>query len=147
MKVRLPLLLLVAACVAILLPAADEARPELFVDDRFEDFAAGTLDAGGQNLYVSRDGKVRTIHRFDLNDDGYLDLLFNCTHDTYQMLPATAGTVGKGRRTGSADVAVEGSQRVVLGDLDGDGYTDAVFCPTGIGVHHDRRFVSIAWAG
>jgi hypothetical protein len=65
-----------------------------FVDDRFEDFAAGSLDDGGNNLYVARDGTLRTINRFDLNDDGHLDLLFNCTHNTHQMLPATAGAIG-----------------------------------------------------
>ena len=41
------------------------------------DFSRSTLDAAGQNLYVNRDGKVRTINRFDLNDDGHLDLIFN----------------------------------------------------------------------
>ncbi|MBI1913835.1 MAG: VCBS repeat-containing protein [Planctomycetes bacterium] len=136
-----------AVFAAILLPAADDAGRDVFVDDRFEDFAAGKLDAGGQNLYVSRDGKVRTINRFDLNGDGHIDLLFNSTHDTYQMLPATAGLVAKDRGTRSLDIAVEGSQRVVLGDLNRDGYTDAVFCPNGIGVDHLRRFVSIAWGG
>src|SRR5262245_40521718 len=147
MRVRLPLLLLVALFAAILLPAADEARREVFVDDSFQACAAGKLDAGGQNMYVSRDGKVRTINRFDLNGDGHIDLLFNSTHDTYQMVPATAGSVTKDRDTRSLDIAVEGSQRVVLGDLNRDGYTDAVFCPNGVGVAHLRRFVSVAWGG
>ena len=59
----------------------------------------------------------------------------------------SAGVVARDRTTHSADIAVEGSQRVVLGDLNGDGYTDAVFCPNSIGVHHDRRFVSGAARG
>jgi len=74
-----------------------------WVDDSFEDLADGILDAAGQNIYVSRDGTIRTINRFDLNDDGYLDLIFNCTHDTYQMLPATLAVLtndGQTRRTG-----------------------------------------------
>ncbi|HMC65607.1 MAG TPA: VCBS repeat-containing protein, partial [Gemmataceae bacterium] len=137
--------LLLAVLLAMSLLAAE--AEDVFIDDTFDDFAAGTVDAGGQNMYVSRDGKVRTIHRFDLNDDGHIDLIFNCTHDTYQMLPATAGVVGRDRGTRSLDIAVEGSQRVVLGDLNRDGYSDAVFCPNGIGVHHDRRFVWIAWGG
>lgn len=120
---------------------------ETFVDDRFEDFAAGRFDDGGHNAYVARDGTIRTINRFDLNADGYLDLLFNCTHNTYQMLPATAGRVTTGRNASSSDIAVEGSQQVVVRDLNGDGYSDLVFCPNGIGVHHDRRFISIAWGG
>ena len=126
-----PALLLLCACLAVSLPA-DEQGAETFIDDAFQDFAAGKLADGGQNTYVSRDGKVRTINRFDLNGDGYLDLLFNCTHDTYQMLPATAGLVARDRSTRSLDIAVEGSQRVALADLDGDGFTDAVFCPNSI---------------
>jgi hypothetical protein len=49
---------------------------QTWVHDTFEDFIKGTLDASGANFYVSRDGKIRTIHRFDYNDDGYIDLLF-----------------------------------------------------------------------
>jgi FG-GAP-like repeat len=118
-----------------------------FIDDRFEDFAAGTPDDGGNNLYVARDGTLRTINRFDLNGDGYLDLLFNCTHNTYQMLPATAGSIDRRRHAKSTDIAVEGSQRSVMHDLNRDGYTDVIFCPNSIGVHHERRFVTVAWGG
>lgn len=124
--------------------AADELR---FVDEEHADFVAGTLDDGGHNLYVARDGSLRTINRFDLNSDGHLDLLFNCTHNTYQMLPATAGIVGANRRTGSVEIAVEGSQRSVVFDLNHDGYSDIVFCPNPIGVHHNRRHVFVAWGG
>ncbi|MEX0729031.1 MAG: VCBS repeat-containing protein [Planctomycetaceae bacterium] len=117
------------------------------VDDSYADFSQGTSDDGGNNLYVSRDGSLRTINRYDLNDDGFLDVIFNCTHNTYQMLPATAGSIGENREATSADIMVEGSQQADLGDLNQDGYIDIVFCPNPIGVHHDRRFVMIAWGG
>ncbi|MFN0199475.1 MAG: hypothetical protein ACKVT0_22210, partial [Planctomycetaceae bacterium] len=117
------------------------------VDDSFDDFSAGTSDDGGNNLYIARDGSLRTINRYDLNDDGYLDVIFNCTHNTYQMLAATAGTIGANREAVSVDISVEGSQQADLADLNRDGYTDIVFCPNPIGVHHDRRFVTIAWGG
>ena len=116
-----------------------------WVDDRFEDFSKGKLDASGQNLYISRDGALRTINQFDLNADGQLDLIFNCTHDTYQMLPATVGWLGEEGKFAEQELAVEGSRQVALGDLNADGYMDAVFCPNQIGVHHDRRHLSIAW--
>ena len=143
MRRHLPWLVAVITWLCTVPPVT--AQTARFVDDRFEDFSKGTLGSGGQNLYVARDGSLRTINRFDLNNDGYLDLVFNCTHDTYQMLPATVGTVSKARRVSSGDLAVEGSQRVALGDLDRDGYTDVVISPNAIGVHHDRRFLSIAW--
>lgn len=136
-------------CVILLLcrPMAVAAEPIKLVDEDFQDFSQGTFDDGGHNLYAAADGTLRTINRFDLNGDGHLDIIFNCTHNTYQMLPATAGMVERGRRATSYDIAVEGSQQVAAGDLNRDGFTDLVFCPNGIGVHHDRRFVSIAWGG
>ena len=106
---------------------ATGGEPGRFVDETFEHFSAGRLGGGGFNLYVARDGTVRTINRFDLNSDGHLDLVFNCTHDTYQMLPATVGMVDEKAAAVSHDLPVEGSQRVVLGDLNKDGHLDAVF--------------------
>ncbi|MDB5390392.1 MAG: hypothetical protein JWM11_6038, partial [Planctomycetaceae bacterium] len=116
-----------------------------FVDDNHADFVSGTIDDGGHNVYVSSDGSLRTINRFDLNSDGHLDLLFNCTHNTYQMLPATSGFLTGQRVAQSAEIAVEGSQRCAISDFNHDGYSDIVFCPNPIGVHHNRRFISVAW--
>lgn len=118
---------------------------QTWVEDSFEDFRDGTFDDGGQNIYVSRDGTLRTINRFDLNDDGHVDLIFNCTHNTFQMVSATCGTADRDRHATSTEIAVEGSQRVAIADLNQDGFKEAVFCPNGIGVAHPRRFVSIAW--
>ena len=130
------------------LPAIRESRgQQTWVDNRFEEFSKGTLDASGQNIYISRDGAIRTINQFDLNADGHLDLIFNCTHDTYQMVPATVGWLDDAAKSTEQPLAVEGSRQVALGDLNGDGYTDAVFCPNQIGVHHQRRHLSIAWGG
>ncbi len=137
-----------ASVIAMLLGSVVLAQdPPKFIDDSFDDFAQGTFDDGGHNIYAAHDGTLRTINRFDLNDDGHLDVIFNCTHNTYQMLPATSGSMGRDRLAKSMDIAVEGSQYVTHGDLNRDGFTDLVFCPNGIGVHHDRRFVSIAWGG
>jgi hypothetical protein len=133
--------------LVLVIAFASTAQPQTWVEDTYKDFADGSFDDGGQNLYACRDGTVRTINRFDLNDDGHLDLIFNCTHDTYQMLPATVGAVTRDRQVTNRDLAFEGSLKVALGDLNRDGFTDVVCCPNGIGVHHDRRFVSIAWGG
>jgi hypothetical protein len=46
------------------------------VDDTFADFFAGTLSESGAKLYVSAKGNVQLIDRLDLNNDGYLDLVF-----------------------------------------------------------------------
>ncbi len=138
-------------CVALLcwvaFAATAGAETQVWIEDSFADFADGRLDASGQNLYISRDGKVRTIHRFDLNQDGYLDLIFNSTHDLRTYVPATMGTVGEDRRAATSKLAVEGSLRVALSDLNRDGWLDAVFCPNYSGLQNDRRFVTILWGG
>ena len=72
----------------------------------------GTPDASGQNIYVSRDGKIRTIHRFDLNDDGYVDVLFGTSHDSYTYIPATLATVSSDRAVRTSELTVEGSLTV-----------------------------------
>ena len=120
---------------------------ETWIEDTFEDFADGRLDAAGQNLYVSRDGAVRTIHRFDLNQDGYIDLVFNSTHDTATDLPATEAKVDSDGGVRNGILPVGGSLNVALGDLNRDGFIDAAFCPNRGGVQQGRHFVTIAWGG
>ena len=122
-------------------------RAQNWIEDSFEDFANGRLDASGQNIYVSRDGTVRTIHRFDLNQDGYLDLIFNNTHDSITYVDATWGQFDAGRTLSHSSLAVLGSLRAAAGDLNRDGFADLVFCPNPDGIQHPRRFISIAWGG
>lgn len=133
--------------IVIFTLVSHHAYSRTWVEDSFEDFADGTLDASGQNIYVSRDGTIRTIHRFDLNDDGYIDLLFNSTHDTYSFVPATQASFSKNRRLHIEKLAVEGSKQAVAADLNHDGYPDVVFCPNPSGIQHPRRFVTIIWGG
>lgn len=142
-RVMLLGLLIQASCLAL----ASAACAVSWVEQTFEDFADGRLDASGQNLYVSRDGTIRTIHRFDLNQDGHLDLIFNNTHDTRTYIPATLGTIDGTRRIRQSDLAVAGSQKVEVADLNLDGHLDVVFCPNASGIQHPRRFLTIIWGG
>ena len=120
---------------------------QTWVEDIFEEFADGTLDAAGQNVYVSRDGTIRTIHRFDINQDGFLDLMFNNTHDRRSFIPATLATVGPDRAVDHSPLPVEGSRQVEFADLNRDGFLDVVFCPNASGVQTSRRFVTIIYGG
>ena len=54
---------LLAVCLSC---ATAEAQGVRWVEDTYEDFADGRLDQAGQNIYVSRDGSVRTI-RFGID--------------------------------------------------------------------------------
>lgn len=120
---------------------------QTFVEETYEEFADGKLDAAGQNLYVSRDGSVRTIHRFDLNQDGFIDLVFNNTHDRRAFIPATSATVSSGGKILETTVAVEGSRQTVIADLNRDGHLDLIFCPNASGVQTRRRFLTLAYGG
>lgn len=119
----------------------------VWVEDSFEDFADGRLDASGQNLYVSREGSIRTIHRFDLNQDGFLDLVFNSTHDTAGFLPGTLVSVNSDGSLRESPLAVEGSTGIAAADLNRDGHPDLVFCPNHGGIQNPRRLLTIIWGG
>ncbi len=72
-------------------PAGAEDKPNesIWIHHRsFADFAQGTLGNSGANLYVSHKGGVQTINRWDLNRDGYLDLLFTQDHSDLDNPPA-----------------------------------------------------------
>ncbi|GAG12126.1 unnamed protein product, partial [marine sediment metagenome] len=126
---------------------ASGVHAQTWIEDTFDDFSDGTLDASGQNIYVSRSGTIRTIHRFDLNNDGYIDLLFNSTHNDYAFIPATLATLSPDRQVRTNMLTVEGSLSVEVVDLNRDGYLDMVFCPNPSGVQRSRRFVTIIWGG
>lgn len=120
---------------------------ERWIEDSYADFSDGRLDAGGQNLYVAHDGSIRTIHRFDLNQDSYVDLVFNSTHDKFTTIPATLATVSQANSISTTNLAVPGSQSAATGDLNNDGFTDIVFCPNRPGVQEGRRLLTILWGG
>jgi len=117
----------------------------VWVEETFADFADGKLDAAGQNIYVSRDGKIRTIQRFDMNDDGYLDLFFGNTHDLKSVVPPTVAWLTPDRKVKQKDLAILGADHVKMGDLNRDGFPDLVFSLCADGLQMARRFVRIAY--
>ncbi len=117
------------------------------VDETFDDFIKGTFDASGANIYVSRDGKIRTIHRFDYNDDGYIDLLFPHTHDQIDDLPSTMAEVTPERSINEFTMAYKGSLQVTSADLNLDGYQDLIFIPNHDGIQNPRNFLTIIYGG
>jgi len=51
------------------------------VHQGFEGFRGGTFGDSGANAYVSARGGIQIIHRWDLNRDGELDLIFTQDHN------------------------------------------------------------------
>lgn len=48
----------------------------------FESLSQGRLGDAGANTYISRNGRLQTINRLDLNRDGELDLVFTQDHNS-----------------------------------------------------------------
>ena len=65
----------------------------------FEDFASGRIADGGTNLYIARSGQLEMTHRWDLNNDGFLDLLVIQDHNPLENVgcPGLLGQEGEGR--------------------------------------------------
>jgi len=122
-----------------------KASIHTWTEDAFEEFADGRLDAGGQNIYVSRDGTIRTIHRYDVNDDGYLDLFFGNTHDTRFFVPPSVVKITSNRNIEQSQLPALGGNHVRTGDFNRDGFQDLVFSTTADGVQVERRFLTIIY--
>lgn len=120
---------------------------QVWVEDTYKDFSDGYLGNSGQNLFISHNGVIRTIHRFDLNEDGYVDLLFNSTHDYDYYVPATIIKMSKDRKMDISKLAIRGSLSAEVSDLNKDGYPDLIFCPNRSGLQNPYRLLTIAWGG
>ena len=141
-KLPLPFLTITALlCAGLCLHA------ETWIEDTFEDFVDGKLDASGNNIYVTHDGKIRTINRYDLNSDGWIDLLIPQIHNQVNFIPATLGEISSNRKVKKSPLAVEGSYQVETADLNKDGWLDLVFCPNNSGIQYPRRFVTVIYGG
>ena len=54
----------------------------------FDAFHKGTLGNAGANLYVSSKGAIQVVNRWDLNNDGYNDVLISNDHDVFEIVDA-----------------------------------------------------------
>lgn len=128
------------------LTAGTLAAAERWVQDTFEDFSAGRLEDGGANLYVTRAGSVEAVHRFDLNRDGFVDLVFNSSHDERRAIRPTCIAVAAGQRTArELPLQAYGTSAAVIADLNNDGRPEAVLLPNNNGTT-TRRLLAVFWA-
>lgn len=94
----------------------------------FEDFRKGTFGDGGTNMYISALGRVELVNRWDLNHDGFIDLVFANSHPHVEKLDASIYW-GNGKDFDGSRMSYvpnEGAQWTVAADLDQDGQIDAV---------------------
>ena len=118
----------VAAAIVFLSVLSLAAENVVWVEKSFEDFIDGRLGDGGANTYVSKRGRIQLINNWDLNQDGYLDLVFSNTHSHREKLDAVIYW-GNGRDfdiSRSSQIPNDGAQRATASDLNQDGRLDLV---------------------
>ncbi len=121
---------------------ATMTRPR-WVQDTFGDFSAGTLDAAGADLFITHRSSIRTTHRFDLNGDGHIDLVFNSSHDDRRAILPTCVKFPAGQRhPRTLSLPTYGTSAVVIADLNRDGLPEAITLPNDNGTTK-RRLLSI----
>ena len=137
--------------------AAGKGRFQV-VHEGFEVFSKGEFEHAGQNIYVSRGGRIQLIHRWDLNNDGYYEFVFSNTHNVMVGGVDALGYLqtGRGFRSAISPVhrsialydlwlqeeksrdsvvrfPVERPGAVQFHDLDRDGLADILFASSGAG--------------
>ena len=108
----------------------------VWTTEGFDGFREGTFGNAGQNLYVSRAGVLQRIHQYDLNGNGYVDLVFCNDHDHGDKPPTYVYGDPFGNVT-LTEVPSDGSSTGAVADLNGDGYDDLVLAMRGNGKRED----------
>ena len=94
----------------------------------FYDFARGWFDDGGSNLYVNARGVIEMIHRTDVNNDGYVDIILPNSHGYIERGPTWIYTQadGEGRDWPRRELPNDSGWMSRIVDVDGDGYPDLI---------------------
>lgn len=97
-------------------------------ESTFKDFIDGTFDDAGANMYVSHNGKIQTINRWDVNGDGNIDILCVNSHPLVEMLDMSIYW-GDGKDFSIKNhsyIPADGPMWVAADDLNNDGEIDLV---------------------
>ncbi|MDP7743594.1 MAG: VCBS repeat-containing protein, partial [Lentisphaeria bacterium] len=105
-----------------------------WVHEGFEAFSRGCFENGGSNLYANANGVIETIHRMDVDQDGYVDLILTNGHGYIERAPTwiykPSGTghpaSGTGKDWSRQQLPNDSGWMSRIIDVDGDGHADLV---------------------
>ena len=92
----------------------------------FKEFSLGEFDNGGDNLYVNSRGEIEIIHRFDVNGDGYVDLVLPNAHGYDERGPTTIYKQKSNGEWDSETLPNDSGYMSRILDVDGDGFPDLI---------------------
>jgi len=113
---------------ALILSASHLFAQKIWRESSFADFVDGTFDDGGANMYVSHNGRIQAINRWDVNKDGSIDILTVNSHSTVEMLDLSIYW-GNGKDFSIQNhsyIPADGPMWVTANDLNNDGKMDLV---------------------
>jgi len=111
---------------ALILFVSNIFSQNVWQEDSFEDFRDGSFLDAGSNLYVSANGRIQMITRWDFNNDGNLDILLASGHghtekeNTYIYFNNGEDIEARSR----IELPAAGSYDGLIADLNKDGFND-----------------------
>ena len=102
----------------------------------FEALSKGAYGNAGQNLYVSQNGVLQRIWQFDVNKDGYVDLLIANSH-AYNEHPDVHIISDPCGEAHIQKVLTQDGQAGQVADINGNGYDDLIVATANDGHHMD----------
>lgn len=117
-----------------------------WIQKGFADFSKGLFIHGGDNLYVNANGVMEMIHRFDLNNDGYVDIVISNTHGEVTAIPSYLYKQQNNGDWERTELPVAGGWTPIIADIDKDGFPDLLILHAQDGVTSNLKSI-IFWGG
>lgn len=101
---------------------------QIWLENTYADFADGSFDDSGANMYVSAKGNIQMANRWDVNGDAHIDILCVNSHPLVEMLDLSVywGNGVDFSIKNHTYIPANGPMWVTPGDLNNDAQLDLV---------------------